>query len=126
MRHLSKSMFIGLALLSASTVMAATLTPGAVISGANQLNGQKISVTGIITDLMANTSSDGKQYRTFRLCDANACLSVYTRDTTSTFTPGAQLTASGRFWAVRHEGYKTRYNELVLPSKTDTSTTTAH
>jgi len=109
-------------LLAAGAAAASTLSPSAVLAESNQLNGQKISVAGVITSLQAKTSADGKSYQTFRLCDATACLNVYTRDT-GTYTPGAQYTASGRFWAVRHEGYKTRYNELVLPEPKPAATT---
>src|SRR5579863_531863 len=76
---------------------AADLTPSAVLSGANQYNGQDISVTGTITLLKTKTSNDGKPFVTFKLCDANACLDALAWGT-STYTEGAQLTASGHFW----------------------------
>ena len=113
-----------LALVSAGS-LASTLTPAQVLAATNQYNEQKISVQGTITNPMAGVSQDGKPYQTFQLCDGNACLNVYTRDTNS-YTAGAPQTLTGRFWAVRHIGYKTRYNELVLPSKEDSSTTPTH
>lgn len=107
-------------LLFSGSLLASTLTPAQVFAATQQYNGQKISVQGTITNPKAGISQDGKPYQSFQLCDVNTCLNVYTRDT-NTYTAGTQQTLTGHFWAVRHIGYKTHYNELVLPSKVDST-----
>lgn len=104
------------ALLVCGSALAATLTPVQVLSNSNQLNGQKISVDGIVSSPKVLISPDGKHYQSFKLCDAGTCLAVFTRDK-STYTEGKEITVKGHFWAVRHEMYITRYNELVLDDK---------
>lgn len=98
---------------SASGVSAANLTPSQVLYNTNQLNGQKISVIGVVSSLKAGTSADGTSYQSFKLCDANACLSVVST-AKDTYTEGKQLTAEGVFWAVWHQGTVAHFNELVL------------
>lgn len=101
-----------LALIALSPgVFAADLTPSQVMYNTNQLSGQKVQVVGVVSSLKAQTSPDGKPYQSFKLCDANACLSVMTWEKT-VYKEGAEITVSGHFWAVLHQGYRTFYNEL--------------
>jgi len=94
-------------------VLAADLTPSQVLANTQQLNGQNVSVTGVVSFLKAVTSPDGTAYQTFKLCDANACLSVAST-TKDTYTEGKQITAQGVYWAVWHRGSIAHFNELVL------------
>ncbi len=99
---------------AAVTAGAATnLTPSQVLYNANQLNGQKVSVTGVVSFLKAAVSPDGTPYQNFKLCDANACLSVAST-TKDSYTEGKQITAQGVFWAVWHQGTIAHFNELVI------------
>lgn len=105
------SLILLLALATAAS--AADLTPGQVLANTNQLNGQKVSVIGVVSSPKAATSPDGTAYQTFKLCDADACLSVVST-TKDSYTEGKQITAQGVFWAVWHQGAIARFNELVL------------
>lgn len=94
-------------------VAATNLYPSQVLSNTQALNGQKISVIGVVSFLKAGSTNDGKPYQTFKLCDANACLSVVST-TKDTYTEGKQITAEGVFWAVWHRGTIAHFNELVI------------
>lgn len=111
-RHLP-NLLIVLAASLPCAAYAANLTPSAVLYSANQYNQQEISVTGFITKFKLNTTTDGKPYETFRLCDDGACLDVYALGADAR-TEGAQVTVSGHFWMFIQRGYKTFHNELDL------------
>jgi len=111
--RLQNPLLIAALLLWATASAAANLVPSQVLGNTQQLNGQDISVIGVISFLKAGITPDGKPYQSFKLCDTNACLQVYTRDK-STYTEGKQVTVEGHFWAVRHEGATPHFNELVL------------
>lgn len=100
-------------LLWAAASTASDILPSQVLANTQALNGQKISVTGVVSFLKAVVSPDGTPYQTFKLCDANACLSVVST-TKDTYTEGKQITAEGIFWAVWHQGSIARFNELVI------------
>jgi len=112
--RLSLSLLLAMAALSTGA-SATNLYPSQVLANTQALNGQKISVIGVVSFLKAGLTPDGAPYQSFKLCDANACIQVYTRDK-STYTEGKQLTAEGYFWAVRHVGSTPHFNELVLDS----------
>jgi len=101
------------ALFVCAAAAAAKLSPAQVLYSTNQLNGQDITLVGVVTSLKALVTPDGQPYQSFKLCDAGACITVFTRDN-STYTEGKEITVTGHFWAVRHEGYTTRYNEIIL------------
>ena len=105
-------------MLVAGPATADTLTPSAVLYNANQYNGQKVKVTGVVTLLQLKTTNDGSPYVVFKLCDANACLQVYALGTASgtktTYTEGKQITAKGHFWMFIQRGYLTFHNELDI------------
>lgn len=112
-RHLPALLLSSAIAVLSTAAVASNLTPSAVLYGANQYNGQEVSVTGIISHLKLNTMTDGKPYETFTLCDANACLSVYALGATP-HNDGDSLTASGHFWMFVQRGYLTFHNELDL------------
>ena len=112
MLKLRSAMLLTLILLPISS-LATNLTPSQVLYNTQQLNGQSVNVIGVVTFLKAAVSPDGTAYQTFKLCDANACLSVVST-TKDTYTEGKQLTAAGVFWAVWHQGTIARFNELVI------------
>ena len=95
-----------------------TITPSAVMYSANQYNGQKVKVEGIISQLMAKVAQDGTPYQTFKLCDANACLQVYAMTTAggkpTAYKEGAEVTLKGHFWMLVQRGYQTFHNELDI------------
>ncbi|HEV2111558.1 MAG TPA: hypothetical protein VGT99_09410 [Gammaproteobacteria bacterium] len=101
------------ATLLSTGASAADLTPSAVLYGANQYNGQEISVTGVVSQFKLNTGNDGKPYESFKLCDAGACLTVYALGS-DTRTEGKEITVSGHFWMFVQRGYLTFHNELDL------------
>ena len=101
------------ALLLSSAASAAALTPSAVLYSANQYNGQKVRVAGVVTLLQLKTTTDGKPYETFKLCDASACLQVYAMGA-DTRTEGEQVTLKGHFWMLVQRGYQTFHNELDI------------
>ena len=106
--------FLPLLLLALSAGVHATdITPSQVLANTQQLNGQKVGVTGVISFLKAAISPDGTAYQTFKLCDANACLSVAS-NTKDRYTEGKQITVQGIFWAVWHRGTVAHFNELVI------------
>ena len=110
MRRHIPTLLIALLPLAAS---ASDLTPSAVLYSANQYHGQQVHVTGVITNLMLNTTTDGKPYETFKICDANACLQVYAMGDTPRITDKA-VTVTGHFWMFIQRGYHTFHNELDL------------
>jgi len=114
MRSYLRTLPIALAaILPCAGASAADLTPSAVLYAANQYNGQKVKVTGVITKFMLKTTSDGKPYESFRLCDANACLDVFAMGA-ETRTEGKEVTLTGHFWMFVQRGYLTSHNELDL------------
>ncbi len=105
---------LSLALVAFSAAALATpLTPSQVLADTQALQGQLISITGVVSFLKAGTTPEGKPSQSFKLCDADACVQAYTLDT-KTYTEGKQITVSGHFWAVKHVGYQVYYNEFDL------------
>ena len=100
-------------MLVAGPASAAPLTPSAVLYSANQYNGQKVKVIGIITKLQLKNTGDGSPYESFKLCDANACLQVYALGK-NPYTEGAEVTLKGHFWMLVQRGYLTFHNELDI------------
>ena len=121
MRLTARNLVPLVALLAAGAAFAADLTPSQVFQGADQYNGMDISVTGIVSFLKSATEADGTPYQSFKLCDAYACLTVYTTDT-NTYIEGKQLTAQGHFWRVKRVGYHVYYNEFDLDSAAPAAT----
>lgn len=101
------------AALVCATASAADLSPSAVLYSANQYNGQKVSVIGVITKLQLKNAGDGSPYESFSLCDANACLQVYALGKEAR-TEGKEVTLKGHFWMFVQRGYQTFHNELDL------------
>ncbi len=93
--------------------LATNLTPSQVLANTQALQGQEISVIGVVTSLKSGIGDQGKAYQSFKLCDANACIQAHTLGT-KTYTEGEQLTAVGHFWAVKHVGFHVYYNEFDL------------
>jgi cytochrome c-type biogenesis protein CcmE len=100
-------------MLVAGPASAAALSPSTVLLNANQHNGQKIIVSGIVTTFLIKQAPDGTFYETFKLCDANACLQVYALGDTP-YTEGAQVSLKGHFWMFVQRGYLTFHNELDI------------
>ena len=113
MRPRLRNTLLVTALLWMAASSATDITPSQVLANTQQLNGQKVSVTGVVSFLKAALSPDGTPYQTFKLCDANACLSVAST-TKDSYTEGKQITAQGIFWAVWHQGTIAHFNELVI------------
>ena len=100
-------------LLSSAASALTAVTPSAVLYAANQYNGQKVKVTGIVTKFQLKQAGDGSPYESFKLCDANACLQVYALGSTA-YTEGKEVTLKGHFWMLVQRGYQTFHNELDL------------
>ena len=113
MRRTVPSLLIALALLSPLGASASDLTPSAVLYSANQYNGQQVQVTGVITNFALKTTDAGQPYESFKLCDANACLTVYALGDTPRIMD-KPVTVTGHFWMFVQRGYLTFHNELDL------------
>lgn len=111
--RLRNPLLITALLLWAAASSATDITPSQVLANTQQLNGQKVSVTGVVSFLKAALSPDGTPYRTFKLCDGDVCLAVAS-NTKDNYTEGKQITVQGIFWAVWHQGAIARFNELVI------------
>jgi hypothetical protein len=89
-----------------------TATPSQLLAHPNTFNGQHVSVTGTVSDVVAKTSHAGNPYETFNLCDANSvCVHVFTFGQPS-LSEGEKKTVRGTFSAVKHVGSYTFYDEI--------------
>lgn len=115
-----KFAFVILAMLSmayaASSCAADThLSPQQVLAHPGLYNGKAVSVTGTIQKFRDRVSHHGNAYETFELCDNNACLHVFAWGNVQR-VDGNRDTLSGHFWAVKHVGSYTFYDELDVGS----------
>lgn len=115
MRRAVPALLAALAALPVSNAAIAltAVTPSAVLYAANQYNGQKVKITGIVTKFQLKQAGDGSYYESFKLCDASACLQVYALGKTP-YTEGAEATLKGHFWMFVQRGYQTFHNELDI------------
>lgn len=111
MRITSALLFTIAVLLTSCDVRSTSLAPSAVLGDTGKYDGQRITVTGMVSDFRAKISRRGNAYETYKLCDPHACLKVFAYGN-SPQNDGATVTRTGHFWTVRHVGRDTFYNEL--------------